>query len=229
MGHQTRRHRDCSLRTYAVGRGPAGRPTTGRDPTRGAHTGRERRPIQPNHSPDLQAIAGGLEAGRGTGPRLIAEAAGRRVIHVAAQTASNPTHPMLSRVHLSDEPGRHYSGAMLGRDIAKLALPDTKVVVIDEVETNGNTRGDGTLTLSRAFMSAGISAVDSALGVRWCCTAPIDRPPTSGVRYESSSVCQPSFARRRRLYHHCASVAGRHPVWTAQRPIRRHDDLHGAG
>ncbi|MFA5908295.1 MAG: CHAT domain-containing protein [Vicinamibacterales bacterium] len=98
-----------------------------------------------------------------TRTRFLEQAAGRRVLHVAAGTATNATHPMLSRVLLADEPGRRYSGALMGLEIAQQAMPTTSVVVIDEVEPGENNRGEGTLALTRAFMAAGIPAVVGTL------------------------------------------------------------------
>lgn len=103
-----------------------------------------------------------------TGPdatrtRFLAQAAGRRVLHVAAETGANATHPLLSRLRLADEPGRQYSGAWLGREIAQQAMPATSVIVLDEVEAGRGSRGEGTIALSRAFMTAGIPAVVGTL------------------------------------------------------------------
>jgi CHAT domain-containing protein len=94
-----------------------------------------------------------------TSSRFFAEAPGHAVVHLAAETSANKTHPLLSRIVLADEPGRRYSGTVAGKDIAALPMPLTRLVVLDEVETNTTNRGDGTLTLVRAFMAAGVPAV----------------------------------------------------------------------
>ena len=60
---------------------------------------------------------------------------------------------------LADEPGRPHSGAVLGTDIASRSLTRTNVVVIDEVEAANTDRGEGTLSLARAFIAAGVPAV----------------------------------------------------------------------
>jgi CHAT domain-containing protein len=94
-----------------------------------------------------------------TGSRFFAEAQDRAIVHVAAETSMSETHPLLSRILLADEPGRRYSGAIVGRDIAARPMPRTRIVVLDEVKANHTNRGDGTLTLVRAFMAAGVPAV----------------------------------------------------------------------
>ena len=80
-------------------------------------------------------------------------------MHLAAETSASETHPLLSRILLADEPGRRYSGAVVGKDIAARPMPHTRLVVLDEVKANYTNRGDGTLTLVRAFMAAGVPAV----------------------------------------------------------------------
>ena len=94
-----------------------------------------------------------------TGTRFLSDAATHAVVHVAARTSFNQSHPLLSRILLVDEPGRRHSGALLGRDIAARPMPQTSLVVIDEVEAANTNRGEGTLGLARAFMAAGVPAV----------------------------------------------------------------------
>jgi CHAT domain-containing protein len=94
-----------------------------------------------------------------TRARFLADAPAHSLVHVAARTAANDAYPLLSRVLLADEPGRRHSGAVLGTEIAAQAMNHTSLVVIDEVETNATDRGEGTLSLARAFMAAGVPAV----------------------------------------------------------------------
>jgi CHAT domain-containing protein len=94
-----------------------------------------------------------------TSSRFFTEAQSRAIVHLSAETSTSETHPLLSRILLADEPGRPYSGAIVGRDIAARPMPRTRVVVLDEVKANNTNRGDGTLTLVRAFMAAGVPAV----------------------------------------------------------------------
>lgn len=94
-----------------------------------------------------------------TRSRFFADAPGRSVVHLSAKTSANAAYPLLSRVLLADELGRRHSGAMLGREIAARPMPHTSLVVVDAVEAGSTTRGDGTLSLARAFMAAGVPAV----------------------------------------------------------------------
>ena len=94
-----------------------------------------------------------------TSARFFTEAQGRAIVHLSAETSTSETHPLLSRILLADEPGRRYSGAIVGRDIAARPMPRTRLVVLDEVKADSSNRGDGTLTLVRAFMAAGVPAV----------------------------------------------------------------------
>jgi CHAT domain-containing protein len=90
---------------------------------------------------------------------FLSDAPRHAVVHVVADTASNRTHPLLSRLVLTDEPGRRHSGAIFGRDIAASAMSATRLVVLDAPGTATVERGEGTLTLARAFMAAGVPAV----------------------------------------------------------------------
>jgi CHAT domain-containing protein len=98
----------------------------------------------------------GAEATR---ERFFVDAAGRRVVHVAAKTSTNASYPLLSSLFVTDDPGANHSGAILGRDIAQRPLGQTGLVVIDEAEDSASNRGGGTLSLARAFMAAGVPAV----------------------------------------------------------------------
>lgn len=102
------------------------------------------------------AIVTGSHATRS---RFLADAPGHSLVHVAARTASNPAYPLLSRMLLADEPGRRHSGAVLGSEIASRGMSQTNLVVIDDIETNTAHRGEGTLSLARAFLTAGVPAV----------------------------------------------------------------------
>jgi len=105
-----------------------------------------------------------LRVGDEATPRqFFADAAGRRVVHVSARTAANASYPLLSRLVVADEPGVKHSGAILGSDIAQRMLPNTGLVVIDEAGKASNNRGEGTSSLARAFMAAGVPAVVGTL------------------------------------------------------------------
>ena len=79
-------------------------------------------------------------------------------MHVAAKTAANASYPFFSRLLVTDEPLKRHSGTILGVDIAQHPLPQTGLVIIDETAA-ATIRGDGTLGLTRAFMTAGVPAV----------------------------------------------------------------------
>jgi len=103
-----------------------------------------------------------------TGPdatraRLLTDIAGHAVVHLTAQTAGNAPYPLLSRLLLADEPGRRHSGATLGRDIVTQSLSHTQLVVLDAIDTTSEPRDDGTLSLARAFMTAGVRTVVGTL------------------------------------------------------------------
>jgi len=105
-----------------------------------------------------------LRAGREATPRqFFADAVDRRVVHVAARVSANINYPLLSRLVVADEPGVNHSGAILGSDIVQRTLPNTGLVVIDEAGNGASNRGEGTSSLARAFMTAGVPAVVGTL------------------------------------------------------------------
>ncbi|MBY0497567.1 MAG: CHAT domain-containing protein [Cyanobacteria bacterium] len=104
-----------------------------------------------------------LTGAAATRDRLFANASNRSIVHLSARTVSNQAYPSLSRVVLADEPGRRHSGGVLGREVAGQPLSRAHLVVLDEVENGGRTRGEGTLTLARAFQTAGVPAVLATL------------------------------------------------------------------
>jgi CHAT domain-containing protein len=97
-----------------------------------------------------------LTGSAATRSRFMADASSRSIIHVAASARSNRAFPLLSRLTLSDEPGRRYSGEVLGRDIVTRPLTRTRLVSID---ADGATNNGGSRDLARAFMAAGVPAV----------------------------------------------------------------------
>jgi CHAT domain-containing protein len=106
------------------------------------------------------SVVGGSTA---TPARLLAAVGKHAVVHLSVATAGNTAYPLLSRLLLADEPGRRHSGSVLGRDIAALSLPNTRLVIIDEAEGTTQNRGDGALSMARAFMTAGARAVVGTL------------------------------------------------------------------
>ncbi len=104
-----------------------------------------------------------LSGAEATRTRFFADAPNRRIVHVAARTAANPSYPLLSRMVVADEPGVRHSGAILGSDIAQRTLPQTRLVVIDGTNAASPHRGEGTSSLARAFLTAGVPAVVGTL------------------------------------------------------------------
>jgi len=98
-----------------------------------------------------------------TRPRLLADAPSYPVVHLAAPVTSSSTNPLLSQLVVSDNAGVRHSGIVAGTDIASRPMPRTKLVVLDEVETAPSHRGEGTLSMARAFMAAGVPAVVGTL------------------------------------------------------------------
>jgi len=121
----------------------------------------------PQSGADADAAAvGALYAGSSvvtgasaTRRRFLDEAPAHSLIHLATRTGVNRSNPLLSRLELTDEGGRRHSGTVLGTDIAAKQLSRTDLVVIGEVDTTTTHRGEGTLSLARAFMAAGVPAV----------------------------------------------------------------------
>jgi CHAT domain-containing protein len=100
-----------------------------------------------------------LESSDATRGRFMAGASGHGIVHLAAPAIRNDAFPLLSGIQLADEPGRRHSGLLLGREIAAQSLSHTNLVVLDEVESGSQNRGEGTLSMARAFLAAGVPAV----------------------------------------------------------------------
>lgn len=100
-----------------------------------------------------------LQGNAATRSRFLATAPRRAVVHLSVTTRRSNQFPLLSGVKLADEPGRRHSGLLLGREIATQSLFATNLVVIDEADGARENRGEGTLSMARAFMAAGVPAV----------------------------------------------------------------------
>jgi tetratricopeptide (TPR) repeat protein len=95
-----------------------------------------------------------------TRSRVVHDATDRSVVHLVADARRNLEYPMLSQLRLADDPGRPYSGQFLGRDIAAIKLPRTRLVVIDSASrTNELHHSDAPSSLAQAFLSAGVMSV----------------------------------------------------------------------
>jgi CHAT domain-containing protein len=94
-----------------------------------------------------------------TRERFLADAPKSNIVHLTVPAHPNRAYPSLSRLVLSDEPGKRYSGAVLGRDIANRPMPVTRLVVLDDVRNSDSYRREGSFNLARAFLAAGVPAV----------------------------------------------------------------------
>jgi CHAT domain-containing protein len=94
-----------------------------------------------------------------TPERFFANAPSRSMIHLAVPLAVSTLNPLLSTARVADSPGVRQSGNIRGSEIAASALTNTGLVVVDEVRSNSTNRGEGTLSMARAFMAAGVPAV----------------------------------------------------------------------
>jgi CHAT domain-containing protein len=98
-----------------------------------------------------------------TRTRLLSDAGSRSIVHLSAPVAGSAINPLLSRLVVADDPGARHSGAITGSEIAARQLPQTRLVVLDEIGTDRSVRGEGTLSVARAFMAAGVPAVVGTL------------------------------------------------------------------
>jgi CHAT domain-containing protein len=119
-----------------------------------------------NSDRDAKAIASAypsaelLDGNAATSSAVFASAQGRSVIHIAARMSDNEAYPLLSRLTLADEPGRRYSGVVLGREIAARSFNNTRLVVLGGSDTSDHSdETRGTLNVARAFLTAGVPSV----------------------------------------------------------------------
>ena len=194
-----------------------------RSPNRSIFNGTGRAPM-PTPLPRPIASSQRRSGADATRERFFADAADRRIVHVVGAHGGQRQAIRCCRACWSPT---SRAGAIPARSWAATSRSarcrDTGLVVIDEAGAASSNRGEGTLSLARAFMAAGVpavvgtlpgadenatrdlmigfhremskasplsrpstqsnatqysrTAVDSALGLRWCCTAPIDSPP----------------------------------------------------
>lgn len=100
-----------------------------------------------------------LTGASATRERFLADAPKSNIVHLTVPAHPNVAFPSLSRIVLSDEPGKRYSGAVLGHDIASRPMPATRLVVLDDVRNSDSYRREGSFNLARAFLAAGVPAV----------------------------------------------------------------------
>jgi CHAT domain-containing protein len=100
--------------------------------------------------------------------RFLAEAPTASLIHLASH-ALIERQSILSKLVLAPDSSVADSGLLYAHEIAALHLPRTRVVVLSACETLAGTArgGEGVISLSRAFLAAGVPAVLGTL-------APVD-------------------------------------------------------
>ncbi|MEW6320653.1 MAG: CHAT domain-containing protein [Acidobacteriota bacterium] len=107
-------------------------------------------------------------------PAAMMRVAAHPVIHLAALTAPNSGYPLLSRLLLTDEGGRRYSGTLFIREVPQNTLASTRLLVLGPTTTGPHAGGDGTLGVARSFLTSGVPTVAGEL-------APVDRSATASL------------------------------------------------
>jgi CHAT domain-containing protein len=102
----------------------------------------------------------GVAAGRDA---LLRGAAGRTVLHIASHALANLLHPDLAALPLAPTAGD--DGTLYARDVVRLPLGETRLVVLAGCGTGTGraTAGEGMLSLSRAFLAAGVPSAAATL------------------------------------------------------------------
>ena len=99
-----------------------------------------------------------LVGANATKTRLLESVAKHGVVHLAAAVSPSAVNPLLARMALTDERNKQYSGIVAGTDIAKQPLSSSQIVVVEGLGTTSTHRGEGTLDIARAFITAGVTA-----------------------------------------------------------------------
>jgi CHAT domain-containing protein len=98
-----------------------------------------------------------------TGERVLASAGSHAIVHVSAPVISSRSKPLMSRLVVADDAAIRHSGLVSGGDISAQPMTRTRLVVLSEIETSSSHRSEGTLSMARAFMAAGVPAVVGTL------------------------------------------------------------------
>jgi CHAT domain-containing protein len=103
-----------------------------------------------------------------TREKILAEIANAEVIHFAGHYLANDRDPMLSRFVLAEGLGTIGSedGSLTVGELIARGLPRAKLVVLSACQTGAGKyyKGEGLISLSRAFLSTGIPLV---VGSQW--------------------------------------------------------------
>jgi CHAT domain-containing protein len=98
-------------------------------------------------------------------PAAVLERAGSKaVLHVASHSLANVAVPALSSLLLTPS-GSEDGGLLYARDIERNSFPRTRLVVLAACNTGGGAlrESEGSLSLSRAFLAAGVPEVVASL------------------------------------------------------------------
>jgi CHAT domain-containing protein len=139
----------------------------------GNPSSRERGREYPN-LPDAEAEARDVAALYPTGKllvgidaskeRFLQDAGHYNVVHFAGHAVANTAYPNLSRLLFAgrdnNEPGSLFISELVG-----VSYPETRLVVLAACDTGAGAvrRGEGVLTLARAFLAAGVPTVVASL------------------------------------------------------------------
>jgi CHAT domain-containing protein len=157
----------------------------------------------------VPAILSGPSATRS---RFLADVPSSTIVHLALPAHANATYPFLSRLVFNDEPGRRYSGAVLGSDIANERMGSTRLVVLDEIRSDKRYRTAGTFSLARAFLTAGVPAV---LGTLPGADESGTRELMAGFHREMAAQASPAEALTRVQRNALEQNGRRLGAWTA--------------
>ena len=110
--------------------------------------------------PDAQMLTGA----RATRDELLRGMARHDVLHFAGHAVANAEYPTLSRLFLAPDVDNP-SGFVFARDVMALSNVAIRVAVLAACETGGGrtSRSEGTLSLARPFLAAGVPAVVAGL------------------------------------------------------------------
>jgi CHAT domain-containing protein len=106
-----------------------------------------------------------LDSDTATKNRILRELTGSEVIHMAGHAVVNGQLPMLSRFVVTPEDGEESSGSLFAQDIGRLQLKRARVVVLAACRTGVGPvyRGEGVMSLGRAFLAAGAANLVATL------------------------------------------------------------------
>jgi CHAT domain-containing protein len=101
-----------------------------------------------------------------TAQRFLSEAPRYEVVHFAGHAISNAERPALSRLLLAPDVGSDDSGVVFAEELLTVRFLRTRLVVLASCRTatGAASRGEGTLSLARPFLAAGVPQV---LGTLW--------------------------------------------------------------